>query len=253
MSILELIRNSLGHRVKVLIKMRLGLDRRESYSQFGEDAVLFAYFWGKEWKPRIKSDRKIKKKGFYIDIGSYSPTECSNTYLFYKAGWRGINIDATPGIMDSFNLVRGRDINLNYAIGTIEGHVSFYVLGTPNVFNTMSPEIANERSKTLGIVPAKVWVPCMRLETILDKYLPEGQEIDFFSIDVEGMDLDVLKSNNWEKYRPELVVAEEYAKSFQDLMDSPINKFLHEIDYEIYAWARPSVIWRSCSQVENQR
>ncbi len=244
MAILELIKSCIGSRTKASIKSRLELDRRESYAQFGEDAVLFAYFWGMEWKPRVKSNRKLARKGFYVDIGSYSPTEFSNTYLFYKAGWRGINIDATPGVMDSFNSVRGRDINLNYAIGTTEGHVSFYVWGTPNTYNTMSPEVARERAQELGVMPVEVQVPCMRLETVLDRHLPEGQEIDFFSIDVEGMDLDVLKSNNWDKYRPELVVAEEYVDSFGDVPHSPVNRFLHERDYEIYAWARPSLIYR---------
>ena len=40
------------------------------------------------------------------------------------------------------------------------------------------------------------------LEEIHDKHLPVRQEIDFLSADMENLDLQVLKSSNWEKYRP---------------------------------------------------
>ncbi len=57
-----------------------------SYSQFWEDMLLNFYFLRQQ-------------QGFYIDIGAYHPIQLSNTYHFYKRGWREINIDATPGIM----------------------------------------------------------------------------------------------------------------------------------------------------------
>ena len=69
------------------------------YSQNGEDLILNRFL-------------ENKKNGFYIDIGAHHPIRFSNTYLFYKKGWRGINIDAMPGSMDLFNKIRSRDINI---------------------------------------------------------------------------------------------------------------------------------------------
>lgn len=80
----------------------------KSYSQEGEDMILHRIF-----------ERQCK--GFYVDIGAHHPFRFSNTYLFYKRGWSGINIDAMPGSMNIFNKFRNRDINLEYGIGNVIG------------------------------------------------------------------------------------------------------------------------------------
>src|SRR6186713_1276577 len=70
-----------------------------SYSQEGEDLILKRFF-------------SEKSGGFYVDVGAHHPKRFSNTYMFYKEGWSGINIDAMPGSMKLFNKVRSKDINL---------------------------------------------------------------------------------------------------------------------------------------------
>jgi len=79
------------------------------YSQFGEDAVL---------RVLVNSG---ERPGFYVDVGAYHPKHLSNTYFFYKKGWRGINIDPNPRSIKLFNLLRPTDINLNVAIANGEG------------------------------------------------------------------------------------------------------------------------------------
>ena len=80
--------------------------RRTSYSQEGEDLIL---------------DRLLRRKprGYYVDVGAFHPKKFSNTHLFYRRGWSGINIDATPGSMDEFRRVRPRDTNLEIAISDV--------------------------------------------------------------------------------------------------------------------------------------
>ena len=58
-----------------------------------------------------------KSHGFFIDVGAHHPKRLSNTYYFYKRGWRGVNIDAMPGSMREFSKFRKRDINLEIPIG----------------------------------------------------------------------------------------------------------------------------------------
>ncbi len=76
-----------------------------SYSIEGEDRIVRSLFWEK------------RDTGFYVDVGAHHPFRFSNTYLFYTQGWRGINIDATPGSMRAFKKHRPRDINLEIGIG----------------------------------------------------------------------------------------------------------------------------------------
>ncbi|PYO40635.1 MAG: SAM-dependent methyltransferase [Gemmatimonadetes bacterium] len=237
----------LGPAVVSYLKARFNLSRKRTYSQFGEDAFLVSYFQGKNWNPRSSGSGKLRSTGCYVDIGAYSPTECSNTHIFYQRGWRGINIDATPESVRAFDLVRKQDINLHCAIGSHEGPVSLYAWDRPSVFNTLCPEVARQRERELGRPPEVVSVPCLRLETVLQRHLPGGTEIDFLNVDAEGADLDVLRSNNWDSYRPELVVVEDYVGTFDDLSDSPVRTFLRDQGYEIHAWIRPSIIYRRTS------
>ena len=52
----------------------------------------------------------------FIDVGAHHPMRFSNTYLFYKKKWKGINIDPLPGSMKLFNKLRPRDINLELGV-----------------------------------------------------------------------------------------------------------------------------------------
>src|SRR5580658_8816405 len=76
---------------------------RHSFSQEGEDMILASFFEG-------------KKNGFYVDVGAHHPKRFSNTHHFYIRGWRGINVDATPGSMKLFRRTRPDDINIEAAV-----------------------------------------------------------------------------------------------------------------------------------------
>jgi FkbM family methyltransferase len=242
MSILDSLKRFIPHTVRCVLKATLNRDVVRSYSQFGEDAYVASYFLGKNWVNGTTN--YLKRGGFYVDVGAYSPTECSNTYMFYLRGWRGINVDASPGVMKVFDLVRRRDTNLNFAVGNVNDELIFYTWGTPSVFNTADPGLAEERARDLGRQPKAVHVMCVTLEKLLDKHLPRNTSIDFLSVDVEGLDLEVLESNNWEKYRPELIIAEVYASTIEQVRDSELTVFLSAKGYSCIAWLNPSVIYR---------
>jgi len=69
---------------------------------------------------------------------------------------------------------------------------------------------------------------------VLDKYLPAGQKIDFLTIDVEGLDLMVLKSNNWAKYKPSYILVEDRI-DFKNLAESGVFNFLEKQGYKLVA------------------
>ena len=155
-----------------------------------------------------------------------TPCIQSNTHFFYKKGWSGINIDALPGSMKQFKRVRSRDINLEIPISDKEETLLYYMF-SPSFYNSFSIEQAHIYKKFL--VGTKE-IPTKTLSQVLDKYLGNDL-IDFLSIDVEGWDLKVLKSNNWEKYSPKVIVIEFFVQSKNYITETEIGRYLIERGY----------------------
>lgn len=193
-----------------------------SFSQEGEDMVL----------SRIFSD---KRTGFYVDVGAHHPMRFSNTYSFYKRGWRGINIEPNP---DSFNLFarhRSRDINLNYGIAREIGNLKYYMFNEP-ALNTFDGEIFKSRISNTPFKHTKtINIDVLPLADVLKQYIPDGLNIDFLSVDVEGLDLDVIKSNDWQKYRPSCVLVEQLNLKDIENLDFEIHHFMKSIGYVLFA------------------
>lgn len=175
-----------------------------------------------------------KRDGFYVDIGAHHPRRFSNTYHFYKRGWRGINIDAMPGSMKLFNRWRQRDINLEVAIGRSGQEARFFVLNDPAI-NSFDEELARSRATGFYHIVEEKQLRMRALSDVLLEYLPNGQHIDFLTVDVEGLDLDVLESNNWQLHRPTYVLAECWGTDIDEIRQNPIYRFLTEQGYEFVA------------------
>jgi len=203
-----------------------------SWSQEGEDRILCRIF-------------EQQSVGFYIDVGAHHPKRFSNTYFFYKRGWRGINIDAMPGSMKNFEKLRPRDINLEYGIGTFNGKLDYYIFNEP-ALNSFSKELSKERNNENSSYKINeiVKVEILPLSVILDHQLPEKQIIDFMSIDVEGLDYEVLISNDWSKYRPKYVLTEILGSSLHEIEQSQIGKFMKQVGYFLYAKCIHTVIFK---------
>ena len=219
-------------------------ETKEFYGQFGEDASLQTFFSNLEWNNGNKS--KELKTGFYIDIGCYSPIRISNSYWFHKRGWMGINVDISEATITSFQLARPKDINIVAAITDqkIISTMDYYEFGSSSVYNTLSKDSAIETEQKINITPKIKKVKCMTLSNLLDLYLPVNQEISFLSIDAESHDFNILKSNDWNKYKPKAVIVEIHESVFKNLIDNQIIKFLESHGYEVYSWLNPSVILR---------
>lgn len=193
------------------------------YSQEGEDILL----------SRFLEDKTTT--GFYVDIGAHHPTRFSNTYFFYQQGWRGINVDAMPGSMKAFNETRPRDINVEAPVSDTEDTLTYYVFNEP-ALNSLSPEkVETLKNHPQYFVKETIPLKTQTLAAILDKYLPIGQKIDFLSIDVEGVDFKVLKSNNWARYRPTFVLVEDTVYGLENFKQSEVYQFMHSHNYMLVA------------------
>ncbi len=196
--------------------------RVECYSQCGEDLALRWLFGN-------------VPHGFYVDVGAYHPKKFSNTYYFYKRGWLGINVDPTPGVVELFRRARPRDINLPYAVANGARDLKLYINQDERGVNTLSPEFATRQQERWGRRYSSATVVRTRtLAEILDSHMPDDRPIQFLSVDVEGMDLEVLQSNNWDKYIPNVILCEDLG--FHDVENrsgSEMWTFLHTKGYSL--------------------
>lgn len=165
-----------------------------SYSNAGEDLLIDAILGS-------------RSTGTYVDIGANDPTLFNNTKRFYDRGWSGINIEPNPLHFPALLKNRTRDINPNIGIADKEAIVPFYVLGEDTA-STLGKEHARlQHYYNDNSIQKVIDVPVARLDDTLDKYLT-GRKIDFMSIDVEGQEMPVLRGNDWNKYRPYLILIE---------------------------------------------
>jgi len=193
---------------------------RLSYSQEGEDLVLARIFEG-------------QYQGFYVDVGAHHPLKFSNTQIFYLRGWRGINVDACPGSMDLFKKLRPRDINLELAISERPESLTYYQFNE-NALNGFDRNMAAKAEKVSFKIVGTKEIQTVTLADVLDKYLPPGQTIDFMNVDVEGLDEQVLRSNDWNKYRPRVILAEDVETyKWPAVSHSGVAKMLAEHGYEL--------------------
>lgn len=205
------------------------VNARYSFSQEGEDLLVGRLFDGQD-------------TGYYVDVGAHHPTRFSNTYLLYRKGWRGINIDPMPGSMALFNKARTRDINLELAISSTPGTVTLTVFDE-TALNTLSPERKDYLSETTDYtVNREVEVMGATLESVLAKYLPPATTIDLLTVDVEGLDFDVLQSNDWERFRPRVLLIEVLGTRLDELDARPEIRYLRERGYRVDAKLFNSVL-----------
>ena len=201
----------------------------KTYSQYGEDACLRGFM------DRRCRDREYR--GFWVDIGAHHPTRFSNTRMFSELGWRGINVDAMSDAIELFRKRRPNDINVNVGVGSVPGELDYYQF-PDHAYNTFVKARVDELAREWGheLVEGRDYhvckVPVVTLRELLDECLPSGQKIDFLSVDAEGMDLEILKSNDWEKYRPDYVLA-EVEGALSDAGGSEMVRFLRAVGYEL--------------------
>jgi FkbM family methyltransferase len=187
-----------------LLRKEVGVTEKEwrkmsySFSQDAEDLVL---------------DRLLPRTtpGFYVDIGAYHPVIISNTWHFYQIkGWRGICVEPNPEMVKILRSRRPRDIVVETAVGIQSGWVEYEMFAEPNYNRLAHP--SSQPDYLNRLLPGKkiTRVRMTPLSDVLDAHLPPSTEIDLFTVDCEEHDFAVLRSNNWDRYRPRTICVESH-------------------------------------------
>ena len=196
---------------------------RKSYAMDGEDIAISLF-------------NKKKDKGFYVDIGAHHPIQRNNTHLLFKKGWEGINIDVNQFSIELFNFLRPNDLNLQIAVSDKEGEISFFYQKKFSQLNTTDKEVAKENFQ--GNFQEKK-VKCQTIQNILDNSKFKNKKIDFLNIDVEGAEMKVLNTLNFEIYDPSLICIEilgyremQSEQREKEIKNNQIYKFLVNKGYK---------------------
>lgn len=204
---------------------------QRSYSQEGEDLIV----------GRLLGQAR---SGFYVDVGSHHPFRFSNTYLLYLKGWRGLCVDPLPGSSALFRRWRKHDIAIEMGVSGEPSTMDYFMFNEP-ALNSFDAALSRERDghRDYRITGVKK-VQTDTLATIIGRFMPgDVAKIDLMSIDVEGLDLQVLKSNDWARYRPSIIIAECLGSHIGDLELDPTAIFLAGQGYQAHAKTGQSVIF----------
>lgn len=165
----------------------------------------------------VKKFFNNKKKGTYLDIGCFNPLLWNNTYLLYKKGWSGINIDIQKINIDLFNVARPDDINICCALYDKKKVLNLFNLQGENNSAVMTIDKGHaEKMRFLfnkNIIRKKIKI--LTFSEMIKNYNIKINNIDFLNIDTEGSDFNILKSINIQKYKPKLICIEisQFTKS----------------------------------------
>ncbi len=204
-----------------------------SFAQESEDLVLNKIFGN-------------QSNGFFIDIGANHPIRFSNTWFFYKKGWRGINIEPNPEMFKLLQQYRPHDLNLNIGISDKKGLLNYFMFNEP-ALNTFSEyERDQYLQKSEYSLEKELKVDVDTLESVFkENNISRNQAIDFMSIDAEGFDLKVLQSFDISVYTPKVILIEILEiKSMLDVMNNDIYVYLTSKNYYLYLRTGNTFIFR---------
>jgi FkbM family methyltransferase len=192
---------------------------RGSFSQHGEDTYVAGFFAG-------------KPGGFYLDIGASHPFRISNTYLLYRSGWRGVTVEPIPRLGELHRRWRPRDTLLPAAVGRAAGTLEFFEM-TPSVLSTLDREVAARYvANHQAVIFQRYSIEVMPINRVFEQ-ASAISPIDFVSIDIEGLDTEVLSEVDFARFRPALFCIEfDCAKARQDL-EALFRRANYRIDREI--------------------
>ncbi|MDP4150479.1 MAG: FkbM family methyltransferase [Bacteroidota bacterium] len=200
-----------------------------SYAQCGEDLIIKTIF-GKD-----------KRDGFYVDIGCNNPIQKSNTFKLYLKGWRGICVDGNAGLVKRFRRIRRRDTCLCEIVSNDVRDVVFYQDDQNHELSSVDAAVG-VGLKSAGAHVREVRMRSTTLERILEAH-GGGLAIDLLCVDVEDHDLEVLKGNDFGKYRPRIICVESYG-SLQELKSSELDIFLRDKGYELLVFSKPNIFYQ---------
>lgn len=209
---------------------------RKSCCESGIDLFLRSFF-------------QDQKKGFYVCFGALYPQVNNPTWLLYRQGWYGLHVDPSHESEILFSKRRKRDRFVISAAGDNKYHLFMRFEDTS--FNTFDEARARQTVAQQGKQPLdRQDVHCQPMSTILKENLDQGQKIDLMIIDQYHINELAIKSNDFEEYRPHLLVVNFYEMPLHQFFASSLGRYLKKKEYDITAAVFGYLVFRDRNTAE---
>ena len=192
----------------------------EFYGQFGEDFLLWHFF-------------ENRPAGFFLEVGAFDGVFLSPTYWFERHGWSGICVEPHPDYFPLCRKNRPGSVCVHAACVGSESTKTIELFAEPSglfsVLGATNEEIMRQRfvdawGKNLQAVHP-VEVPASTIDGLLKQHLPAGRTLDFVSIDVEGVEIEVLQGFDLELYHPRILIIETNTDEDREKVTSHLAPF----------------------------
>ncbi|MDE5769621.1 MAG: FkbM family methyltransferase [Oscillospiraceae bacterium] len=230
----------LAHRMEILEqitqdqanafqKQNFKLFDKKSYAQAGEDAIIL-YACAMLGIPFAKCS--------YLDLGANKPVEMNNSYLFYQQGARGVLVEANPALIPDLEKTRPGDVVLNRAVTERSGEeILFQVLNLDGLskIGDISEILAKNPDAQLQ---QQIAVRTISVNDIIREYF-HGTAPVIINLDIEGLELEILESIDFETYRPLFFIIEmiPYSENLVvNQKDWELVDYMQRMDYQEYAF-----------------
>ena len=202
---IEKIRNivqDIQTTIPTLINVRSRLDEeQETLSQCGEDIIIGVI---------LTSLGVSSKDVSYLDLGANHAKKYSNTYSFYKRGGHGVLVEANPELIPELLFCREKDTVLHRCVSPTSGHKeAFYTFsGHADGLSTMNEKLAKRiaQANPQFVLQPPIEVDTITVNELMETYFPQG--VSLLNIDLEGSEMPILRSMDFKKYRPLIIVIE---------------------------------------------
>lgn len=188
-------------------------------SQFGEDVFVGKFFYG-------------NRTGTWLDIGAFHPRIASNTERLRRRCWTGINVDADPAKMRLFRWFRRSDLNICAAVAGPDAGSAVLCRQDGSSYGSMD---------RLQMTASPGGLATRTVSDVLAEAHPE--RLDFVSIDVEGLEADILAAFPFDSYTPDLFCIEVLDTTLDGVTGSVVTDLLARQGYQIVGWFPPSVFY----------
>ena len=225
-SLLSFLPHSVYTRLRALWQsFRNNAYKRISYSQCGEDLLL--------------ADLMVFlhiKNPTYLDIGACYPIYLSNTYYFYKRGNAGVCVEPNPVLSKAYQAKRARDTVLPVGISiNADTHAPYYMFDAATL-NTFSKSEAEACAKKGYPIERCIEIPLININALIEQHFAHTprKAPDIVSLDVEGLDLQILQTLNFSQHRP-LAICVETLDFTTNKKRPDISTHLTQNGYVVYA------------------
>ena len=198
---------------------------------FPEARLIFGYLAEDLIASRLLASHA--RTGFYVDVSCNDPFSLSNTYLLWASGWHGINIDANPAIVQHMRRARPGDRSICALIGN-PGDTRTFTIFRDHAKSTADEGFATRWGPREGVA-GQISLVSRSLHDVLNES-SAPPVIDFLNVDVEGMELEVLRSLDLDAYRVLFMAIEMHGFDAVEPKTHPTASYLLSRGYRLLAY-----------------